>query len=158
MVGSLPKWWSEGEDGAVHVYPKGYGTFLFMLAGVGGMLLIPALRDPRLAPLYVIALLRSLVEGRRAIIFTPEHFIYRPPMARARRVPLREIVTVTEANVATSIDLKVTIVRGVQLDMKDGMTIKVPLDFSGRDEILQRLRGSVSASARGAGFFSPTAT
>jgi hypothetical protein len=158
MPGPLGKWWSDGEDGAVHVSRKGYGAFLLTLAVVGALLLIPGYRDPRLAPLYVILLLCSLVEARRAIIFTPQALLYRPSMARARRVPFREVLRVTEANVGTSVALKATIVKGVQFDMKDGTTIKVALDFPGRDEILQRLRSSISGPARAAGFSSPPAT
>jgi hypothetical protein len=92
------------------------------------------------------ALPRTLIEARRAIIFTNAEIIYRPPLGPPRRVPIAMVQHLTKSRVATSYLLRASGRPGIIITLANGAKEAWPLDFDGRDEILQRL-GALTGKA-----------
>lgn len=99
----------------------------------------------------MFALPRTLVEGRRAIIFTEAEVIYRPPLGSPRRVLMAAIQDLAISPVLITYFLRAARRPGMTLTLTDGATEVWPLDFEGRDEILQRLSLLTGKTIRGGG-------
>lgn len=87
-----------------------------------------------------VAIVFTLLEGRRALIFTEEEVRYRPAAGRPRSVRLSAIAGMKRASVLVPVIIRASPRPGVIITVTNGAAEAWPLDFAERDEILRRLR------------------
>jgi len=145
------KWRHAGETGSLAVYSKKIAA----LITVHGILIlifwVLAMRLGRARELVTYILLavfgpRTIIEGRRAIIFTPTEVIYRPAFASPLHVPLQCIVSVRANLLLDLFLLRPRYLSGVALTLTSGDTVKFPVDFKEQSEILRRLDAARSTA------------
>lgn len=150
LADAVVAWLHAGELNAIVTYRK--RVMLRLLCQVGAMLLLyflPAsfMHHPFILVVGAILVVpRTLFEGRRALILTSTELIYRPAFGPPRRILLANIAHLQRRKVPTVIYLRGRFVQGVELTLKNGEVEKVPLDFKGRPEIIQRLEASTGKS------------
>jgi hypothetical protein len=133
-------WRYAGEEAAVVIYAKSIKkTLLLQCCGFAVFFLAFQQFIWSLVVVAMIVLPRTLAEGRRAIIFTETEVIYRPPLGSPRRVLIATIRDLVISPVLITYFLRTARRPGVIMTLRDGATEAWPLDFEGRDEILQRL-------------------
>jgi hypothetical protein len=99
----------------------------------------PDLRRYQLATLAAVFLLRTMAEGRRAIVLTQAEVIYRPPLGRPIRTPIAGIQSIRRTRVTVSYGLQPSRVPGVVMNLVNGEVVALPLDFKKQDDLLLRL-------------------
>jgi hypothetical protein len=134
-------WWRAGEDGAIAVYRQNNAIFLivnglFLLATAPVMI---GFGYPALLAIPLSTVARSIVERRRAIIFTPTELVYRPVFAAPIRAAFSDIVEVKEKGFTLTWMLRYLPVAGLILTLKNGDVQMIPMDFVERSEIVRRL-------------------
>jgi hypothetical protein len=144
LLVAFKNWLHEGEDDCIRVYRRPYvGRLLWVVLSCALLCLtMPERARPVLLAVTAALIARFLFEGRRAIIFTEDSLIYRPPFGRARRILTRNIVSVTPATAVVSIYLTPEFVRGIKLETTSGEPYLMPMDFPNHAEISQRLTAS----------------
>jgi hypothetical protein len=141
LLAAFKKWRHEGEDGCIRVYLHPCAGRLLWVVLSSAMLSLLLPERARLVTLAVALALctRFLFEGRRAIIFTEDSLIYRPPFGKAQRILLRNVLSATPATAVISLYLTPEYVRGVKLDTRTGESLIIPMDFPDHAEIWRKL-------------------
>src|SRR5262249_5991979 len=91
------RWWNAGEAQAIAIYRAKLAipALVLSLAIVLPILIFPDMRQPGtgvfLLCMWITFMSPLLVRFRRAAIFTPDVFLYRPALGRALKVPLKGI-------------------------------------------------------------------
>ncbi|MGH9392668.1 MAG: hypothetical protein ACRD1E_00735 [Terriglobales bacterium] len=143
MWSYLRAWWHDGETPGAEVYRQSwFGTVAGFGLTLAGLLFLPALRDPILAPLYCLCWVRAFAEARRALIFADGRVLLRSAYARARPVALRGAVSMQPCSVIVPVLLTPSFRRGVLVSTSSGSSVRLPVDFPRSAEIEQRLRAA----------------
>ena len=138
MGSSLRNWWKDGQAEAVAVYPARLLLPLTLLTAIV-LVLYVTLPDSRsfywfFLVYWAACALPLLVRRRRAGIFTPEAFLYRPVFGQPLRIPLAAI---KRAYFFSTGDRRGGFVR---LELLVGGQIDVRLNVSKPGEIIRRLQ------------------
>jgi hypothetical protein len=137
------RWWHAGEEGAlaVHTRPFRARVLLLCIVIVACWAYFPVMQKYPLCLLLaaLLAVPRSVAEGRRAIVFTDTEVRYRPPFAEPWRVRMADIQSLKPFKVTLFTLSRPHRVPGILLTMSGGESIALPLDFMERDEIVQRI-------------------
>lgn len=152
LLDGFQSWWQAGEETALVVYAKNFRmTLLLQCCAFAAFCAIPSFRRYILVLLVltVLTLSRTVAEGRRAIIFTESEVIYRPALARLRRVPFSSIRNLTRTNVTVFYLLRPSSRLGVTMTLTNGEEEVWPLDFNERDEVLRRLSAATGKTIEG---------
>ncbi len=141
---SVSNWWHDGEEPGSVVYRHTCWPALWLAGGVTiGMYVFPPLRDPVVAAVFSLGVLRLLLERRRAIILDDGKVGVRPALAKAFFVPFAQISTIEPAPVARVLFFKPIYTGGLRLSRPNRQPVYLPLDFPKRDEIRARLDAAV---------------
>lgn len=138
-------WWNLGEAQAVAVYRARVVLPLLVLWGATGLpfMLVGDMRRPEspifLASVWIGLLLPILIRRRRAAIFTPETFIFRPSLGRPSRLPLNGIKRAYLLEPEPGDEYHVPIVR---VELLVGGNLDIRLGVANPEEIARRLNDS----------------
>jgi hypothetical protein len=142
LVDKVKAWRSEGERDVIIVYHHDLTSVIIVLVLVQlPLLFLSLLLFPRALVLMtaVAFVLRTLAEGRRALIFTPSQIMYRPPFGRVEAVAFSNIASTRLCTIFTLFLLRPRLVSAVELTILNGDTIAMPLDFKDWPAIVNRL-------------------
>jgi hypothetical protein len=148
----LGKWWYAAEEEPIAVYRQ--GKIHLVLAGIYLLLfsvITLAFGHPGLLLVFAPIVLRELVDGRKAIIFTAKEVIYRPPLASPIRVPFCDVIGFEQKSFYTTWLLRPRLVAGLVITLKNGEKPMIPLDFVEGTKIIERLEAATRSSAKTTG-------
>jgi len=136
MGGSIKGWWTAGEDGAVAVYRAHLMEPLLCIAAVcvATYWLLPDTSGHVWFFVcdWILFAVPLTIRHRRAAIFTPEEFIFRPVFGALLRVPLAGVKGAEWYECRRRIRLR--------LDLLVGGRIERPFHVRSLDQIVKRLR------------------
>jgi hypothetical protein len=137
-------WWNLGEAQAVAVYRAKFLLPLLVLWGTMALpfVIFPDMRRsgaPFVAAVWITLLLPILIRRRRAAIFTPEAFIFRPAIGRISKVPLSAIkrAYLLEPDPGAEYDVPT-----VRVELLVGGNMDIRLGVRNPEEIARRLNNN----------------
>ena len=145
MLRFVRDWWTAGEDGAVEVCRKPFALALLFVVGSIALFCSyrPSLRQPAMWPVYAWLVSRVVAEGRRALVATGTHLVYRPPFGKPVALRFDQVRRVEEAKAPLSFGFKIRVVKGIKLDLGTGTDVVLPLDIPGAwDMVRGRLKAA----------------
>lgn len=143
--------WLEGASDIIAIYRKRMLRVIALTAAlctlVGGLIWTLSPNRKYLIGWCIgtaLAIVPLLFEMRRAIIFTSSEFVFRRNSGSVVRIPIDEIVMIEETSTAYMLGARPTFVPAIRLSLNNGASQLIPIDYSERTEILNRLRGMAS--------------
>ncbi len=148
------QWLHAGEESTSIVFGKSIGPILLIefLVLAGAWILSSTIREypyslPALALVFIPL---TVLEGRKAIIFTDFEIVYRPAFGDPVRTVIAEIQAITRSTVTVAVFLRVSRAPGLVIKLRDGRTVTIPLDFRQRDKIIRRVSMATGRAIEGA--------
>jgi hypothetical protein len=135
-------WYHVGEDDMVSIYTHDPSPTLALQVGFFGFILF-VLWGTRYSSFvlfaFVVVILRTFCELRKAIIFTDDLFIARPAFGNPISIPLHMIKQVEACQTVGTFGLRLYTSAGVKLGLTDSTLRIVGLDVAGKEQILDKL-------------------
>src|SRR5690348_930883 len=141
MLSKLQNWWKAGEEDAITVYRARLLVPVMALTGITVLVYFTTLpheqSDIWFFPVFWSAgAIPLLLRRRRAAIFTPDVFLFRPACGAILKVPMNEIKRASPVEYSTTEEYSIP---AVHIELIVGGALDVRLGVLRSDEVIRHL-------------------